>query len=60
MLKQLIADTHAGQTTDDFRKAVADWIATAEHPRFKRLYSECTYLPMQEVLSLLRANGFKT
>ena len=60
LLKQLIADTHAGQTTDDFHKAVADWIATARHPRFKRLYSQCTYLPMQEVLSFLRANGYKT
>jgi len=60
LLKQLIADTHAGQTTDEFHKAVADWIATARHPRFKRLYSECTYLPMQEVLAFLRANGYKT
>lgn len=60
LLRQLIVDTHAGQTTDEFHKAVAEWIATAKHPRFKRLYSECTFLPMQEVLKFLRANGYKT
>lgn len=28
--------------------------------RFGRLYSDCTYQPMQEVLTCLRVNGFKT
>ncbi len=59
-LLELLVDTHAGQTTEDFDKSVADWIATAQHPRFKRLYSECTYQPMQEVLVLLRAKGYRT
>jgi haloacid dehalogenase-like hydrolase len=39
---------------------VTDWIATAEHPRFKRPYTELVYQPMLELLSYLRANGFKT
>ena len=60
LLKQLIVDTHAGQTTDEFYRAVADWTAKAEHPRFKRRYIDCTYQPMQEVLKHLRANGYKT
>lgn len=60
LLMQLILDTHAGMTTDEFNRAVADWIATAKHPRFNRLYSDCTYQPMQEVLRLLRASGYKT
>ena len=60
LLLELLVDTHSGQTTEEFDKTVADWIATAEHPRFQRPYSECTYLPMQEVLKLLRANGYKT
>jgi hypothetical protein len=34
-------------------------LQTARHPRFKRPYDELTYQPMQELLSLLRANGFK-
>src|SRR5262245_40211379 len=43
LLLELLVDTHAGQTTEEFDKAVADWIATAKHPRFQRLYSKCTY-----------------
>lgn len=60
LLLELVVDTHANQTTEEFDKSVADWIATAQHPRFNRLYSTCTYQPMQEVLKLLRANEFKT
>src|SRR5262245_11051805 len=32
LLLQLVTDTHAGMTTDEFHKSVADWIATAKHP----------------------------
>jgi phosphoglycolate phosphatase-like HAD superfamily hydrolase len=59
-LMELMAATHAGMTTDEFRQTVADWLATARHPRFKRAYTELTYAPMQELLAYLRANGFKT
>ena len=34
--------------------------AEAKDPRWKRRYTELTYLPMQEVLKYLRANGYKT
>jgi phosphoglycolate phosphatase-like HAD superfamily hydrolase len=57
---RLLAATHSGMTTDEFRKTVSDWIATARHPRFHRPYTECVYQPMLEVLTYLRANGFKT
>ncbi len=60
LLMELVMDTHAGRTTKEFDQSVADWIAVAKHPKFGRLYSECTYQPMQEVLALLRANGYKT
>jgi hypothetical protein len=59
-LLHIIALTHAGMTTDDFTKRVSDWMAAAKHPRFDRRYDQLTYQPMQEVLSYLRANGFKT
>ena len=36
------------------------WIATARDPRWKRPYTELTYQPMQEVMHIFRANGFKT
>jgi phosphoglycolate phosphatase-like HAD superfamily hydrolase len=57
---KIMAVTHTGITTADFTKIVADWIATARHPRFDRLYTELVYQPMLELLSFLRANGFKT
>jgi len=59
-LVQLIMVTHAGMTTGEFSKIVTDWLATARHPRFKRPYTELVYQPMLELLSYLRANGFKT
>jgi haloacid dehalogenase-like hydrolase len=52
--------THAGMTTDAFEKTVKQWIASARHPRFQRLYTECVYQPMLEVLAYFRKNGFKT
>jgi len=57
---EIIVATHAGMTTAEFEKVVADWIATAKHPKFKRPYTECVYQPMIELLAYLRANGFKT
>lgn len=59
-LMRVLALTHAGMTTDEFDARVAEWLKTAKHPRFKRSYSKCIYQPMLEVLSHLRANGFKT
>lgn len=58
-LLQVLALTHAGMTTDEFRDAVEAWLAAAKHPRFGRPYDELTYQPMQELLRHLRANGFK-
>ena len=59
-LVQLIMVSHAGMTVDQFSKIVTDWLATARDPRFKRPYTELVYQPMLELLSYLRANGFKT
>jgi phosphoglycolate phosphatase-like HAD superfamily hydrolase len=52
--------THAGLTTEEFAKIAADWIASAKHPKFNRLYTDVIYQPMLELLAYLRANGFKT
>ena len=59
-LMQLVMVSHAGMTTEEFAQSVKDWVSTAKHPRFQRLYTECVYQPMLEVLAYLRANGFKT
>jgi phosphoglycolate phosphatase-like HAD superfamily hydrolase len=57
---QIVMATHAGMTTEEFEKAVSDWITTAKHPKTGRFYSEMVYQPMLELLAYLRANGFKT
>ncbi len=59
-LLELVAATHAGTTSDEFEKAVKDWLATAKHPRFNRPYTDLVYQPMLELLAFLRASGFKT
>jgi phosphoglycolate phosphatase-like HAD superfamily hydrolase len=57
---QLLLATHTGMTTDEFTKIVTEWVATAQHPRFKRAYTDLVFQPMLELLAYLRANGFKT
>jgi phosphoglycolate phosphatase-like HAD superfamily hydrolase len=59
-LLEIVAATHAGMTTEEFSKTVSDWIATAQHPHFKRPYRELIFQPMLELLTFLRANQFKT
>ena len=59
-LVELLITTHTGMPTDEFHKAVADWLATARHPRFNRPYTDLVFQPMLELLTYLRANGFKT
>jgi phosphoserine phosphatase len=59
-LGQLLAATHAGITADEFSAIAREWLDTARHPRFDRPFDEMIYQPMVEVLSYLRANGFKT
>lgn len=59
-LVKLIMASHAGMSTDAFDALVVDWLATAEHPRFARPYTELVYQPMLELLAYLRAHEFRT
>lgn len=59
-LMKLLMTTHAGMTQAEFQQIVTEWLATAKHPRFDRPYTEIIYQPMLELLTYLRANGFKT
>ena len=59
-IEALMAATHAGMTTAEFAQIAAEWLATATHPRFKRLFTESAYQPQRELLAYLRANGFQT
>jgi len=57
-LMNLIITTHSGMTESEFAAEVAEFLSTAKHPRFKRLYTELIYQPQLELLNYLRANGF--
>ncbi len=59
-LFRILGLTHAGMTTDEYDQRVTNWLNDAQHPRFKKRYVQCVYQPMLEVLSYLRANGYKT
>jgi phosphoserine phosphatase len=47
-----------GLTTDDFAARAAAFFKTASHPTLKRLYRDCGYAPMVELLRFLEAHGF--
>ena len=57
---QIVAATHAGMTNEAFLETVSAWLAKAKHPRFEHPYTSLIYQPMLEVMSYLRANGFRT
>lgn len=59
-LIELVMTTHAGMTTDEFSDIVTNWLQTAQHPTFKKPYTELVFKPMLELLDYLRANDFKT
>jgi len=59
-LEKILAATLTGMSVDEFNAEAKQWIETAKDPRWKRPYTELTYLPMQEVLKYFRANGYKT
>jgi len=59
-LLKIVAATLTGMSVDEFQAEVKKWLVEARDPRWKKPYTELTYLPMQEVLKYLRANSYKT
>ena len=59
-LLEIFAGVHGGMTTAEFEQTVSEWIRSARHPKTKHLFIEMVYQPMLELISYLRANGFKT
>jgi hypothetical protein len=57
---EILAVTHAGMSQAAFLEIAGKWLATAQHPRFKRLYTDLVYQPMIELLEYLRAYQFET
>ena len=56
----VLVATLSGMTPDELGAEVNAWLKTARDPRWHRPFIDLTYLPMQEVLTYLRANGYKT
>ena len=59
-MEKIFMATLNGMTSLQFEAEVKQWIVTAKDARWKKPYTEITYLPMLEVLKYLRANGYKT
>ncbi len=56
---KIVAATYSGDTPEKFREEAANWTAHTRHPLFGRPFEDLAYQPMLELLSYLRANGFK-
>jgi phosphoglycolate phosphatase-like HAD superfamily hydrolase len=59
-LFKILAATLTGMPVDQFEAEVKQWLDHARDSRWKRPYTELTYLPMIEVLNYMRANGYRT
>jgi phosphoglycolate phosphatase-like HAD superfamily hydrolase len=58
-LEMIAAATLGGMSVDDFNSEVRKWLESAKDLRWKRPYTDLTYLPMQEVMKYFRANGYR-
>ena len=57
---KILDATMTGMSVDVFKAEAKKWLETARDPRWKRHYTELTYVPMLELLKYLRANGYRT
>jgi phosphoglycolate phosphatase-like HAD superfamily hydrolase len=57
---ELLVTANSGMSVGEYDQSIRNWLKTARHPQLKRPYTELVYAPMQELLTYLRANGFKT
>jgi phosphoserine phosphatase len=59
-LGNVITKHDAGLTVDEYGDSADSFVAGTTHPTNGRLYRECAYQPMIELLRYLEANGFST
>jgi len=57
-IAQMMAETHAGMTTEAFSRTVGAWIGSAQHPQREVPYTDLVYQPQLELLDHLQAHGF--
>jgi phosphoserine phosphatase len=55
----VLLELDAGRTTEEFTRDAAAWLAAAKHPRFGVPFEQLTYVPMLELLDLLRTRDFR-
>jgi phosphoserine phosphatase len=48
----------AGMSVEDFEAQSGEFLRSAEHPTLGRVYVQCAYAPMVELLGYLAVNGF--
>lgn len=59
-LLKILSVTLTGMDVDQFRDEAKAWIDAARDARWKRPYTELTYLPQLELMKFLRSSGYKT
>jgi phosphoglycolate phosphatase-like HAD superfamily hydrolase len=59
-LEKIAMATLTGMSVDKFQGEVKTWLDTAKDPRWKRPFTDLTYVPMLDLMKYLRANGYKT
>jgi phosphoglycolate phosphatase-like HAD superfamily hydrolase len=59
-LEKIAMATLTGMSVDKFQSEVKTWLDTAKDPRWKRPFTDLTYVPMLDLMKYLRANGYKT
>ena len=57
-LMEGILTAFANITVEEFAARAGEFLRTQSHPILKRIYSQCGYAPMIELLRFLEANGF--
>jgi haloacid dehalogenase-like hydrolase len=57
---EIVTATHTGMTTHEFEAELHEWLTRTRHPKTNKLFTEMVFQPMLELLTYLRANGFKT
>lgn len=58
-LLKVVMASHSGMESDEFKKLVKNWSATATHPIKKKRYMDLVYQPMLELLNYLMQKEFK-
>jgi phosphoserine phosphatase len=58
-MTEVLLNTHSGLTTEEFADVATTWFSAAKHPRFGVGFTDLTYVPMLELIDLLRANEFR-